>query len=453
MARKNETVLSWLENRPSFLNELSSAEIAAELPERMKAAAFFSAKVGRAKVLERLRDISDRVSSGGMSVSEGRVRLKEWLGGQGYDAQDDKIENLASTTRLNLVLEQNRAMAEAVGRHQVMYDPDVLEMYPYVIYHARGDGATRPEHQALDGRVFRKDDPFLATHTPPWDFNCRCWLEDCDEETAQRLGVMPPARNEMSRTVTRSGYSFNPATAFEANDLGELELKDRRAVIGEMEQLVKQRKINRCSFLMDAPAVKGLPGDSMRIADGQLRQAFDAMRQDAVAAVTADGVDPARPDFQAYRTAGRKPADTMPPAGMLDKIPDGGIDLGTFDTESLGLGGKPLPVRLERGNRWHGAAHEWIHHKEVFTDPAETGRILSETLGSPDTRRVLNLLPDRKQNIVRKLITIHNPETGAYCTLAENDGALQLVAWHREREQYGDMQYRVKKYEVKSSKQ
>lgn len=438
--KQSPTRMDWLENRLEFTTGLSSAEIAAELPDRMKAASFFSAKVGRAKVLERLRDVSDRVSSGEMSVAEGRIKLKEWLAPQGYDTQDRRIENLASTTRLNLILEQNRSMAEAVGRHQVMYDPDVLEMYPYVIYHSQSDA--RPEHKALDGRVFRKDDPFLASHTPPWDYNCRCWLEDCDEETAQRMGVMPPARNDMSRTVVRNGYRFDPSTAFEANDLGILQLKDRRTVVNEMEQLVKKRELNRCSFLMDAPAVKGQPGDGMRINDSRISQAFDAMRQDAVAAVTEDGVDPARPDYYAYRAANIM--RDVPPPGMLDKIPEEGIDLGALNAESLGLGGKPLPVRLERGNRWHGAAHEWIHHKEVFTDPGETTRILSETLGSPDTRRVLTLLPDRKQHVVRKLISIHNPETGAYCTLAEGDGTLQLVSWHRESEAYGDGKWRIK---------
>lgn len=71
---------------------------------------------------------------------------------------------------------------------------------------------------------------------------------------------MPRARNEMSRTVSRSGYSFDPATAFESNDLGALRLKDRRTVVNEMEQLVRR----------PAPAHRHRPGVPEKSADPDL---------------------------------------------------------------------------------------------------------------------------------------------------------------------------------------
>ena len=70
------------------------------------------------------------------------------------------------------------------GEWAQMNDPDALKLFPYVRYHARKDSRTRSEHAALDGKIFCKDDPFLRTHTPSWEFNCRSYLEELTEKAA-----------------------------------------------------------------------------------------------------------------------------------------------------------------------------------------------------------------------------------------------------------------------------
>jgi YD repeat-containing protein len=76
--------------------------------------------------------INEPAITGGNPVLAGdNVMFNDMLGstlgvksGEGFNqiamTAFGNTENLASTTRLNLVLEQNRAMAEAVGRHQVI---------------------------------------------------------------------------------------------------------------------------------------------------------------------------------------------------------------------------------------------------------------------------------------------------------------------------------------------
>ena len=96
------------------------------------------------------------------------------------------MRNLASTARLNLILKQNAAMAHAAAEWKRMHSPEAMKVFPYVRYHASGDNRTRDAHARLDGRIFSKDDPFLSTHTPPWDFNCRCYLEEITEKEAGR---------------------------------------------------------------------------------------------------------------------------------------------------------------------------------------------------------------------------------------------------------------------------
>ena len=101
-----------------------------------------------------------------------------------------------------------------------MHDPDAMQVFPYVRYHARNDSRTRGEHAHLDGRIFRKDDPFLSTHTPPWEFNCRCWLEEITEKEAGKTPdlIQPPTPEDKVTVDSRSGFRFDPAHAFEKFD-------------------------------------------------------------------------------------------------------------------------------------------------------------------------------------------------------------------------------------------
>lgn len=56
---------------------------------------------------------------------------------------------------------------------------------PYVMYDAINDSRVRPAHLALDGKIWRIDDPQLHTHSPPNGYRCRCSLISLSESQAQ----------------------------------------------------------------------------------------------------------------------------------------------------------------------------------------------------------------------------------------------------------------------------
>lgn len=197
---------------------LNSKRIAQEWDDAAKSKAFFSARVTSADMLEGIRRYVARVASGEMSESDARYWIRTFIESKGdsaltemgflpsEEAKDAGLAELASTSRLNLIIEQNVRMARASRQHQQMQDEK--DVAPYVEYKTREDGKVRNSHRLLDGLVYRVDDPDLKRIMPPQDFRCRCRLVqitqgDLDGRPVQDGlpdGWEPP----------KSGYTFDP---------------------------------------------------------------------------------------------------------------------------------------------------------------------------------------------------------------------------------------------------
>lgn len=236
-----EQAQTWLAGRTTVPSVLSSARLSLlpEFPARAKAQAFFSARVSTASILEHLREEIRRFAVGETDIASARMRLKTALAAQGIPADDvgmtdtpppgvseddwrarKQIVNLGSTQRLDLIVRQNAAMAQAVGRREVSMDPAIRQRWPYFRYIARMDGRERPEHARLHNLVLPKDDPFWRTHTPPWDYNCRCDIEDADEGEAEALGVAQTAGTTVSNPGTGQTFQAIPNTSGYTFDIG-----------------------------------------------------------------------------------------------------------------------------------------------------------------------------------------------------------------------------------------
>lgn len=198
---------------------MNSREIAEEWTAKARAQAFFSARVAEGHILERLRSVSDAFSRGEIGLAEARTELKRFLRAEGKDDGKGGLRNLASTARLNLILEQNARMAAAVGQYQAGMDPDILERFPCWRYIGSTALNPRDSHARYAGKVYRKDDPIWHTIFPPSDFNCKCSVEDCDDE---------PDKVPENIELPESGFSFDPAHAFEEFDLSSIHNEELR---------------------------------------------------------------------------------------------------------------------------------------------------------------------------------------------------------------------------------
>ena len=245
----------FLEQKATLPTRLNSAAIANRLPARFRGQSFFSATVEKDSVLRRMKDVTQSIADGKVGYARGREMLKEFLPKLGYDVPlvdepgEQRISKIASTARLDLILQQNVAMAHAVGQREVSEHPEVKALYPNYKYVAVLDASTRSSHAQLDGLVLPKDHPFWATHFPPWEFNCRCMVLDTDEpvngaasgfsgganerqrDDAAQTGRIMSGMESIQLTPNASGFVFrsSPKEVFAEPDPELIEDPDLRA--------------------------------------------------------------------------------------------------------------------------------------------------------------------------------------------------------------------------------
>ncbi|MDT8389428.1 MAG: phage minor head protein [Lentisphaeria bacterium] len=263
----------WLASRVNYPTKMTSAKLALdpEFDARVRMHCFFSAKVNDANVLEDIRTELADYAAGTADKATARWRIKTALARHGYNADDvgmtdtppagmdedewkkrKAITNLASTRRVDLILDQNARMAWAAGRDEVSLQPAVMERWPYWRYLSRDDGRERPSHGALHNLILLKTNPFWATHTGPWDFGCRCDKEDADEAEAREYGtgqavttenpdgsqtakIVNPATGAAGIEIppSPSGFVFRSDEPFAEFDMGRVKNLDMRREIRE----------------------------------------------------------------------------------------------------------------------------------------------------------------------------------------------------------------------------
>ena len=165
-----------------------------EMLDEAHARAFTAAKAMRLDVLRDIRSGLLDALREGKTLRQFQDQLtpllqsKGWWGKQivvGSDGQAQQVQ-LGSPHRLKTIYQTNLQSAYMAGRAKAQMEAGA---FPYLMYVAVMDGRTRPSHAALNGRIWRKDDPVWQTLFPPNGFNCRCRTRALTAGQMQREGL------------------------------------------------------------------------------------------------------------------------------------------------------------------------------------------------------------------------------------------------------------------------
>ena len=188
-----------------------------DLWQEAHARAFTVAGVAK---LDLLQDIRGAVDA---AIREGRterwflneltpvLKQKGWWGKKEAadpDTGEVRYVRQGSPARLKLIYRQNTQSAYMAGRFKQQLEN--ADSAPYWRYIAVLDQKTRPAHAALNGKVFRHDDPFWGAMYPPNGWNCRCRVAADSESRLKRRGL--EVSDSAGHMVTREVETVNRQT-------------------------------------------------------------------------------------------------------------------------------------------------------------------------------------------------------------------------------------------------
>lgn len=209
---------------------------------------FTAANVAKLDVLQDIQDSLTKALKGGQTLQQWKAGLvpelqrKGWWGNAGTTAElnaagrvdaDGVIAKGLTPTRLKTIFQTNMQSAYMAGRYADMIEE--AEERPFWQYVAILDAKTRPAHRAMNGKIFRYDDPGWKSFFPPCGYRCRCRVRNFSQADVTRRKlqvdrtegklqeVQVPLRSGGSTPVTRytdkglPGGKFQPDPGFSNN--------------------------------------------------------------------------------------------------------------------------------------------------------------------------------------------------------------------------------------------
>lgn len=174
------------------------------------ATAFTVAKATRLDVLQDIRQAVERALQEGKTLAwfarelTPVLQAKGWWGRQEHIDQDSgeiSQVQLGSSWRLRTIYRANLQTAYMAGRYAEQMEN--VEDRPYWMYVAVLDGRTRPSHRAMNGRVFRYDDPIWKQFYPPNGWGCRCRVIALSASQVERMGLKVESSEGMLGTMQK----------------------------------------------------------------------------------------------------------------------------------------------------------------------------------------------------------------------------------------------------------
>lgn len=171
------------------------------LNEKYKHLAFTVAGYSEIGIINQFYNEILKAIDEGTTYEDFKSKMNTFLKDKGYDILGDfQLDNIFRT---------NIQTAYNAGHYEHMTHKEVMKQRPYWRYEAVDDEDTRPEHRAMDGLVFRADDPIWDTWYPPNGYRCRCTVTSLSERQVQSKGL--EIQKEELPFKPDKGFHMNPA--------------------------------------------------------------------------------------------------------------------------------------------------------------------------------------------------------------------------------------------------
>lgn len=178
-------------NRPSY----SWREVWKDAHQR----SFTVAKAMESDILDDIRAMVEKAVKSGITLKQFQDELEPKLRAKGWWGRSVMVNpmtgmpesvTLGTPWRLKTIYRTNLQTAYQCGRYQRMTAPSEKIYRPLWQYLAVMDGRTRPSHAAMNGKIFKADDPIWGQGLyPPRGFNCRCTVRALTEKQIETAGL------------------------------------------------------------------------------------------------------------------------------------------------------------------------------------------------------------------------------------------------------------------------
>ncbi len=239
--------------------------------------AFTVAKVARMDLLQDIRQSLISAMQQGQTLEQWKASITPVLQDKGWwgkktvinpEGREQEVQ-LGSPRRLRTIYDTNMQSAFAAGRYKAMLAG--AEARPYWEWRHITISNPRKQHVALNGRLFRFDDPFWNVAYPPSEWGCKCRViarsarevegkeilsgEGNESHIYERVGVDRntgadvivkrtqfdiPTKDGKLTFAPAAGFNGSPASSFLLNDVM---INRATNLMGEARGLIQSQKL------------------------------------------------------------------------------------------------------------------------------------------------------------------------------------------------------------------
>jgi len=239
--------------------------------------AFTVAKVARMDLLQDIRQSLISAMQQGQTLEQWKASITPVLQDKGWwgkktvinpEGREQEVQ-LGSPRRLRTIYDTNMQSAFAAGRYKAMLAS--AEARPYWEWRHITISNPRKQHVALNGRLFRFDDPFWNVAYPPSEWGCKCRViarsarevegkeilsgEGNESHIYERMGVDRntgadvivkrtqfdiPTKDGKLTFAPAAGFNGSPASSFLLNDVM---INRATNLMGEARGLIQSQKL------------------------------------------------------------------------------------------------------------------------------------------------------------------------------------------------------------------